>query len=58
MYIDGWGVSMKFLIITCYGSYIIEAEDFQDAAEKAYDTHTKYNNVEAIVKLPEETLTE
>lgn len=54
MDINGLGVSMKFLIITCYGSYIIEAEDFQDAAERAYDTHTKYNNVEAIVKLPEE----
>lgn len=45
---------MKFLIITRYGSYTVEAEDFQDAAEQAYDTHTKYSNVDAIVKLPEE----
>ena len=39
---------MKFLIITCDGSYTIEAEDFEDASWKIYD------NVQAIVKLPEE----
>lgn len=45
---------MKFLIITTYGSRIIEAEDFDEAAESAYDNHTGYRDVEAIVKLPDE----
>ena len=46
---------MKFIIITKdYGSFIVEAEDFAQAAEMAYDNHTGYNNVQAIVKMPDE----
>lgn len=45
---------MKFLIITRFGSTIIEAEDFEKAAEYAYDDHTGYRDVEAIVKLPDD----
>lgn len=44
---------MKFIIITKYGSYIIDADDFDQAVEKAYDNHTGYRDVEAIVKVPD-----
>ena len=43
---------MKFLIVTHYGSYVIEAEDFAQAADHAYDDHSGYAHVEAIIKLP------
>ena len=45
---------MKFLIITRYGSRVIEAEDFERASNEAYDDHTGYRDVEAIVKLPDD----
>lgn len=45
---------MKFIIITTYGSYIVEAEDFAQAADNAYDGHTGYRDVQAIVKMPEQ----
>lgn len=41
---------MKFLIITAHGVHEIEAEDFAAAADQAYDDHTGYNDVYAIVK--------
>ena len=41
---------MKFLILEKYGSRTIEAEDFDDAVQEAYDTHTGYKDVMAIVK--------
>lgn len=44
---------MKFLILTCYGSYEIEAEDFEDAVRQAYNNHTGYADVMAIVKKEE-----
>ena len=44
---------MKFLILTCYGSYIIEADDFLDATERAYKNSTGYDHVMAIVKMEE-----
>ena len=43
---------MKFLILTNYGSRIIEAEDFDDAVDNACDNHTGYDDVNAIIKLP------
>ena len=45
---------MKFIIITNYGSRIIEAEDFAQAADETYDDHTGYRDVQAIVKVPDE----
>ena len=41
---------MKFLIITAHGVHEIEAEDFATAADQAYDDHTGYTDVYAIVK--------
>ena len=43
----------KFLIITKYGIRECEAEDFEDALHQAYDNHTKYNDVFAIVRASE-----
>lgn len=45
---------MKFIIITTYGSYIVEAEDFAQAVDNACDDHTGYRDVQAIVKMPEQ----
>lgn len=45
---------MKFIIITTNGTRIIEADDFDEAADEAYDSHTGYRDVQAIVKMPEE----
>lgn len=44
---------MRFLILTTYGIRETEAEDFETAADDAYDTHTGYKNVLAIVKAEE-----
>ena len=45
---------MKYIIITKYGSYTVEAEDFEQAVEEACDDHTGYRDVQAIVKVPED----
>ena len=42
---------MKFLILTTHGQIQVEAEDFDDAVSQAYDDHTGYDNVMAIVKV-------
>lgn len=44
----------KFIVMTNYGSYIIEATDFEDAFYKACDNHSVYDDVQAIVRIPEE----
>lgn len=44
---------MKFLIIEKYGSYIVEAENIEEAVSKAYDSHTGYENIMAVVKAEE-----
>lgn len=44
----------KFIVITNYGSYIIEATDFEDAFSEACDNHSGYSDVLAIVRAPEE----
>lgn len=44
---------MKFIILKLHGSYIVEAEDFDGAAEAAYNNHTGWNDVMAIVKMEE-----
>ena len=43
----------NFLIVGKYGSYYVEAEDFSEAADKAYDNHCGYRNVIAIIALPD-----
>lgn len=45
---------MKFLIITFYDSYVIEADDMSDAVERSYNNHTEFNHIQAVVKLPED----
>ena len=45
---------MKFLIIEKYGGYTVDAEDFEEAVGEAYDNHTGYKNVYAIVKIEED----
>lgn len=45
---------MKYIIITTYGQRIIEAEDFEAAVQEAYDDHTHYWGVQAIVQLDED----
>ena len=42
---------MKFLIITTFGQYYIEAEDFENAAQQCYNFHTGYRDVIAIIKI-------
>ena len=42
---------MKYLIIATWGQRIIEAEDLEDAVRKAYEDHTGYDNVQAIIKI-------
>ena len=44
---------MKFIILTKYGSYIVECEDFEAAVYKAYNNHTGYDDVMAIVRMDE-----
>ena len=43
----------KFLIITKYGIRECEAEDFEDALHQAYNNHTGYDDVFAIVRADE-----
>ena len=45
---------MKFVVITYFTTYIIEADDFGDAVEKCYDNHSGFVNILAIVRIPEE----
>ena len=45
---------MKFVIMTTYGSYVIESDDIEDALSNAYDNHTGYDNVVGIVRVPDE----
>ena len=44
---------MKFLILSKYCSYFIEAEDFEEAVREAWDQHSGYEYVMAIVKVEE-----
>ena len=44
----------KFIVITKYDAYITEAIDFEDAVVEAYNNHTGYDDVQAIVRVPEE----
>lgn len=45
---------MKFLIITKYGRYVVEAEDIEDAVKQAYDSNAGYSNIQAVVNIDEE----
>lgn len=44
---------MKFLIIKTYGSYIIEADNIVEAAERSYNNHTGYADVIGVVCIEE-----
>ena len=45
---------MKFLIITKYDSYIIEAETWAGAVNETYNTQTGWSDVLSISVIPEE----
>lgn len=44
---------MKFMIITTYGTNIIESEDLSTAVDEAYDNHTGYDDVVGVIKVDE-----
>ena len=44
----------EFLIITVTGSYRIYCEDFLKAVEESYNNHTEWDDIMAIVRIPEE----
>ena len=43
----------KFMIISKYETVIIEAQDWEDAFNKAYDHHCAYDYLIAIVRIQE-----
>lgn len=43
----------KFMIIWDRWQQVIEAENFEEAFEKAYDSHWGYSNLIAIIKILE-----
>lgn len=45
---------MEFLIITKFGRYKVEAEDIEEAVQKAYDNHCGYSNIQAVVRIDED----
>ena len=42
------------MIIEIHDQYIIEATDFEDAFNKAYNNHTGYSDLIAIIRILEE----
>lgn len=42
---------MQYLVITKFGQYQIDADDFDDAVQQAYDNNTGYRDVVAIIKI-------
>lgn len=42
---------MQYLVITKFGQYQIDADDFDDAVQQAYDTNIGYRDVVAIIKI-------
>lgn len=42
---------MKFLIITTYGQYSVDAEDIEEAVIKTYDSNIGYKNIQAVVRI-------
>lgn len=45
---------MKFVIMEKYGSYIVEAEDIEQAVLKSYSNHCGYNAVYGVVLIPDD----
>ena len=45
---------MKFIIIEKWDSYIVEAEDFDGAISRAWNNHNGYQDINAIIKVPED----
>lgn len=43
---------MKFLIITDYSQYIIEADDIEEAVISTY--HRGYDSIVGVIRMPEE----
>ena len=40
---------MKFVILTTFGSLIVEAEDIEEAVKEAYNNNTGYRDVLGVV---------
>lgn len=49
---------MKFLIVTKHGTRIEEAEDIAVAADKSFDNHTGFKDVIAVVRMPDDELSD
>ena len=45
---------MKYIIVKIYGSSVVDVEDLEAAVSEAYNNHTGYDDVLAIVKVPED----
>ena len=45
---------MKFVIITDNGQYTTDAEDMEAALESAWNNHTGYDDIQAIVRVDED----
>ena len=44
---------MKFIIMKEYDSYIVEAEDIENAVIQSYNNHCRYEAVYGVVRIPE-----
>lgn len=44
---------MKFIIMQEYSSYIVEAEDIEQAVIQSYNDHCGYNAVYGVVRIPD-----
>ena len=45
---------MKFVVIQKYGAYIVDAEDIEAAVQDAWNNHTGYDDVYAVVRAEED----
>ena len=45
---------MKFIIMKEYGSYIVEAEDIENAVIQSYNNHCGYDAVYGVVRIPDD----
>lgn len=45
---------MKFIIMEEYKSYIVEAENIEEAVIQSYNNHCGYNAVYGVVRIPDD----
>ena len=44
---------MKFVVVTQFDSYIVEADDIDDAIEKMYNSHCGFSHIESVTHIPD-----